>query len=141
MAVILNRARGRARQILLEERYSFLNSCFDEAMELITGSNAFQKRVRSSFSPLLKQALSVLGNQESMKIILNPVDMEDARSILDGKGTSFDLVADENTRGGVILKGDCGSIVADSSLEARLSALRKRPPIDLLKMIRPGEDR
>ncbi len=141
VAMILNQARGRARQILLEGRYSFLNSCFDEVLGLITGNNALQERVRSSFSPLLEQALSALGNQDSVEILLNPVDMEKARSVLDGTGTAFDLVTDENIRGGAMLKGNCGSLVADSTLETRMSVLRKRPPIDLLQMIHPGEDR
>jgi vacuolar-type H+-ATPase subunit E/Vma4 len=140
VAMILNQARNRTRLLLLEGCYSFLNSCFDDAMESVTGKNGLDKRVRSSFPALLAQALSVLENQGSMEITMNPADMEKARSILDGKGTSFNLVADEATLGGVRLKGDSGSFVVDSTLEARMSALRTTPPLDILKMVRPGED-
>jgi len=141
VARILNQARGRARQLLLEGRYSFLDSCFDEALRLATGNDGFREEVRSSFPHLLTQALSVLGNREDMEISVNPADVANARSILDETGTSFNLVADESTCGGVMIRTNGGSIVADSTLEARLSALRKAPPIDLLKMINPGEDR
>jgi len=138
---ILNQARSRSRQLLLEGRYSFLDSCFDEALRLATGNDGFREEVRSSFPRLLTQALSVLGNRENMEISVNPADVANARSILDETGTTFNLVVDENTGGGVRVRANGGSIVADSTLEARLSALRNAPPIDLLKMLNPGEDR
>ncbi len=134
---ILNRARSRARQFLLEGRYAFLSSCFDEALQLAARDDDLREETRSALPCLLAQALSVMGDREHIQVTLNPADMECARLLLEEKGTSFDLIADENICGGAMVKGNDGSIVADNTLEARLGALRKMPPIDLLKMINP----
>jgi vacuolar-type H+-ATPase subunit E/Vma4 len=138
---IINQARRRAMQTLLECRYSFLDSCYDEALKLSSGARSPGKETRSSLHDLLRPAMSALGDLQHVEIKLNPADMASARSILEEKGTPFDLAGDENISGGALVKGCGGDLVADNTIEARLSALKKLPPIELLKMINPGKSK
>ncbi len=137
---ILNRARGRAKQLILGERIAFLNSCFDDAADRTRKNKDFLKKARASFESLLGQALSALGEPENIEASLNPEDISSASRILDGKGIENDLFGDGNISGGISLKVQDGTMVADNTIEGRLSVLRETPPIGLLKLIRPKQD-
>jgi len=137
---ILNQARNRARQVVLEERLAFLNSCFDEVARCIKRDESFLKEARVSFEGLLDQALSVMGNTGKIEASLNPEDMSSARQIFDRKGVEHDFVGDEKISGGVFLRARCGSMVVDDTIEGRLGVLREAPPIDLLRLVCTNQD-
>lgn len=137
---ILNRAHSRARQLILEGRYVFLHSCFDEVLELVTRDSGFSEAVRTSFPQLLRQALDVLDGLDDMEIILNPLDMENARLLLHETELTFELVADEKVQGGAMLRANSGSMIVDGTIEGRMSALKETPPVDVLKLVSLNQD-
>lgn len=142
---ILNHARSQARQLILEERLAFLNSCLDEVASRIANDEGFLKQARAAFEGLLEEALSAMGisamgNPGKIEASLNPEDMSSATGVLDGKGIEHGLVGDKNIGGGVLLRARDGTMVVDDTIEGRLGVLREAPPIDLLRLISPNQD-
>lgn len=136
---ILNQAYNRARQLVLDGRYAFLESCFDEVLETIQHDNSFRKNARAALPHLLRQVVNVLEGREDIKILLNPDDRESARLILEEMKIKPDLVPDKNISGGVMLRTRDGAIIVDNTIEGRLGVLREASPIELLKLIGPNE--
>jgi vacuolar-type H+-ATPase subunit E/Vma4 len=137
---ILNYAHSRARQLILEGRYVFLHSCFDEVLELVTRDSSYSEAVRTSFPYLLRQALDVLDGLDDIEIILNPFDLDNARLLLSEAELTFKLVADEKIRGGAMLRTKRGSMIVDGTIEGRMSALKETPPVDVLELISLNRD-
>jgi len=140
-ARILNRARNRVRQLLLEGRYSFLDSCFEEAGKAIRSDDSLREKVRAILPDLLTQALDIMGQRDDLQVRLNPADVKSVRMVFTDKGLSTEIIADKNISGGAMLTCSDGSMIVDATIDGRLNALRETPPVALLNLIAIGDSR
>lgn len=117
----LNSVRLEARKQLAGVKERAVSDVFDQALTDL-GSVRSKPEYAAVFRRLADEALEGAG--DDFVVLVDPADVEVARSVLADKGMSAEVRPDLSTNGGLVVAFDGGRVLRRNTFEDRLDKLR-----------------